>query len=338
MLKKKTLTLIARIIISGIIIYFLCKSTNILDIAESIIKTNHKVWLLGIVLYIAGQLISAYKWKLLTDAVGFKKKLTEHFDYYFIGMFFNLFLPTTVGGDVTKCYYLSKGDPRNRKAPAVYSVLAERYTGVIIIAWMATIMMFLPIGNPVPLHVKLLMAALSVLIIIITPLFPIFCLRFLKRKKWIITMLRDVRVYWDNPRLMLKTLYWSVLFHLLIVAIHITVGSAMGINIPPAYYLIIYPMTAMAGFIPVAFNGIGPREATYIYFFSLLGVKSSTAIAFSIFWFGIVFCSSLIGGLFYIKGKHVPPPEEFDIIEEMEEEADEELVVKENEKTQAVSV
>jgi uncharacterized membrane protein YbhN (UPF0104 family) len=103
-----------------------------------------------------------------------------------------------------------------------------------------------------------------------------------------------------------------VLFHLLIIAIHVTIGQAMGLDIPVAYYFIVYPMSAMAGFIPIAFNGIGPREGTYIYFLSLISIKPSAALAFSIYWFGIVLFSSLIGGLFYIKGKHVPPPEEYE--------------------------
>lgn len=50
----------------------------------------------------------------------------------------------------------------------------------------------------------------------------------------------------------------------------------------------------------------------YIYLLSLIGIKTPMALAFAIFWFGIVLCSSLIGGIFYIKGHH-KPPEEYNI-------------------------
>ncbi|OGH98511.1 MAG: hypothetical protein A2104_05295 [Candidatus Melainabacteria bacterium GWF2_32_7] len=311
--KRRILKLFLRIAISIIFIYFLLRNSNVVEIVESLIETDHKILILGVFLYILGQLLSAYKWKLLAQIAGFQNKLKEYFDYYFIGMFFNLFLPTTVGGDITKCYYLAKGD--SRKAPAVYSVLAERYTGVIVIVWMATIALFSPIGDPVPFEAKAFMGFMSLLTIIITPTFPYLFLPYMKKKKWVRTLLRDIKVYWANPRIFVKALYWSVLFHLLIIAIHVTIGQAMGINIPLAYYFILYPMAAMAGFIPIAFNGIGPREGTYIYFLSLIGIKSSTALAFGIYWFGIVLFSSLIGGIFYIKGKHTPPPEEFENFE-----------------------
>jgi len=307
---KRILKLFLRIAISAVFIYILISNSNVVEIAESLAETDHKILILGVVLYILGQLLSAYKWKLLAQAVGFQNKLKEYFDYYFVGMFFNLFLPTTVGGDITKCYYLAKGE--SRKAPAIYSVLAERYTGVIVIVWMATIALFSPIGNMVPMQPKAFMAFLSFLIIIITPTFPHLFLPYTKKKKWVRTLLRDIKVYWDQPRLFVKALYWSTLFHLLIIAIHFTIGQAMGLDIPLAYYFILYPMAAMAGFIPIAFNGIGPREGTYIYFLALIGIKSSSALVFGIYWLGIVLFSSLIGGIFYIKGKRTAPPEEFE--------------------------
>jgi len=178
--------------------------------------------------------------------------------------------------------------------------------------------MFFPVGDVVPLYIKLLMVALSLFILIATPLFPVVCMNFFKRKNWIRTMLRDVKIYWNSPRLITKALFWSLLFHVLIIAIHFTIGHAMSLDIPIGYYFILYPVSAIAGFVPFTFNGIGPREGAYIYFLSLIGIKSSAAIAFGVFWFGIVLCSSLIGGFFYIKEKHSPPPEEFEFAPEEE--------------------
>lgn len=271
-----------------------------------------------------GQFICAYKWKLLADSMGYKSKLTEYYDYYLVGMFFNLFLPTTVGGDVAKCYYLAKRNPGTRRSPAVYSVLAERFSGVAVIIWMCTIAMFTSLGDPVSWHFKLFMSLLSLAIIIVPPIFPWACRTFFPKNKWVKRMLKDTEVYWSRPDLVFKALYWSILFHILIFCIHIAIGHAMGLKISYAYYLIVYPMTAVAGFIPLSFNGLGPREWTYSHFFALVGIKSSAALAFSIFWFGIVVLSSLIGGIFYIKGKRTPPPEEFEIEEDNDQE---ELVI-----------
>ena len=69
-------------------------------------------------------------------------------------------------------------------------------------------------------------------------------------------------------------------------------------------------------------------RSAYIYFLSLAGVKESDALIFSVFWFGIILCSSLFGGVFYLKGKLMPAPVEF----EPDENDSEEDEPEENEK------
>lgn len=288
------------------------------EIKESLIKTNHAVLIIGVIVYTASQVLNAYKWSLIANTAGFSNKLKEYIDYYFVGLFFNLFLPTTVGGDISKAYYLSKHDPQNRKAPAIYSVIAERYSGTVIIVWLGTFILFTPIGNPVPIWIKAIMSSITALIFIITPAFPAFWMQYFKRKQWVRTMLRDIRAYWSNPKLVVKVVYWSVLYHAVVLGIHMLIGNAMGITVPVKYYIMAYSMAAMAGFLPLSFNGIGPREWAYIYFLSLAGVKSSDALIFSIFWFGITLVTSLFGGIFYLKGQLLPAPTEFDEIEESE--------------------
>lgn len=310
--RNKLLNLIARIAISIIMLLLLITKIDFHEIIKSLINTNHTVLIIGVVIYLLAQFINAYKWKLIANNAGFSNKLREYTDYYFVGLFFNLFLPTTVGGDISKAYYLSKHDLQNRKAPAIYSVLAERYSGVVIIVWVGTIALFMPIGSPVPAVFKILMSMLSILIFIVTPAFPSFWMQYFKRKKWVRTMLRDIRAYWSNPRLVVKVIYWSTMYHMLVLGIHMLLGNAMEINIPVEYYIMAYSMAAMAGFLPVAFNGIGPREWAYVYFLSFAGVKESDALIFSVFWFGIMLFSSLFGAIFYLKGQLLPAPTEFD--------------------------
>lgn len=325
--KSKILKLALRIVFSLIIVAILLFTGDIRDTVETLSKTDHRIWLIGIILYLGSQFLSAYKWKLLAEANGFKNKFKDYLDFYYIGMFFSLFLPTTVGGDVAKCFYLTRSDNRRRKAPAAYSILADRYTGVLVIIWMATLTMFLPVGHVIPLWIKLLMVLFSLSVIVVTPIFPAIWMKYFKRKNWVRTMLRDIRVYWDKPALIATALAWSFVFHLMVILIHVLIGTAIGLNIPTLYYFVVYPMSAIAGFVPFTFNGVGPREAMYVLFLGLVGVNQSQAVAFGALWFVIVFCASLVGGIFYIKGKHTPPPEEFELEDAVDEDdslADEE--------------
>jgi len=299
-LSGKYWKLLLKIIISMLCITFLFSNSDVTETLGFISKSSHIIWLAGILLYLVGQTICAYKWKILANEAGFKGSTRDYIDYYFTGMFFNLFLPTTVGGDAVKCYYLSKNDTENKKAAAIYSVLADRITGVAVLLWLAAFAVFLPVCKAVPLIVKLFIVLLSLGLVIFALLFPVLHSIF-ANKKWIGKFFADISIYWQNHALMAKALTWSLVFHLITILIHVLIGYAIGIKVPVLFYFVIYPMSALAGFLPVSFNGIGPREATYIYFLALVGIKSPAALAFGIFWFGIVLISSLIGGIFYLQ-------------------------------------
>src|SRR5204863_360725 len=63
-------------------------------------------WLLAAGLYYLTQVASSLRWQILARPLGFHRPITQYLSFYFIGMFFNLFLPTSVGGDVVRAWYL----------------------------------------------------------------------------------------------------------------------------------------------------------------------------------------------------------------------------------------
>ena len=65
---------------------------------------------LALVVYLLSQILSAGRWMVLARPLGFEEPFEEIVVYYLIGMFFNLFAPGTVGGDVSRVYYLARND------------------------------------------------------------------------------------------------------------------------------------------------------------------------------------------------------------------------------------
>ena len=310
--KNKKRNLIIRIVISILLLIFFVYKVDIAKTFEFILDTNYYLILLCVVIYLIGQSISAYKWSIISNAIGFNKRFIEYIQYYYIGMFFNLFLPSTIGGDVGKAYYLSKGDTAGRKAPAIYTVLAERFSGLTVLVWLGTIAMMTSIGQSIPFTVKLLFIGLSLSIIIGAPLMPFFMKIVFSEKNWLNrSMMNDILVFWDR-KIVFQCLGWSLIFHSLIIGIHMIISLAMNLEVNILYYCAIYPIVAIIGFIPVAFNGIGVREGAYIYFLGLVNLPESAGLAFGLIWFAIVVIASLIGGIVYVKGHHSPPPKEYE--------------------------
>src|SRR5262245_28334182 len=55
-----------------------------------------------------GQILYAWRWWLLLSAAGLDISLGAAIRSYWIGVFANNFLPSTIGGDATKIYYLGR--------------------------------------------------------------------------------------------------------------------------------------------------------------------------------------------------------------------------------------
>ena len=81
-----------------------------------------------VLLYMAGQAISTLRWRILLAPVHLSTPYLRLLGFYFTGMFFNLFLPTIVGGDAVKALLLARetGAP----ARATMSVFMERNVGL----------------------------------------------------------------------------------------------------------------------------------------------------------------------------------------------------------------
>ncbi len=105
---KATLILVAKLVVSaGLLAFFLSK----IDFSQFWgTLRNADLGYVGVasLAYLVGQAISAMRWTVLSGPLGFHMGLTGMTAYYFIGMFFNLFAPGTVGGDLSKIFYLTR--------------------------------------------------------------------------------------------------------------------------------------------------------------------------------------------------------------------------------------
>ena len=58
----------------------------------------------AVALYLAGQVMSTWRWMLLAYALQLRGAWTDFIRFYFIGMFTNTFVPGLVGGDAARAF------------------------------------------------------------------------------------------------------------------------------------------------------------------------------------------------------------------------------------------
>src|SRR5205823_13782081 len=96
-----------------------------------------ELWLAALALLALAQVVSAFRWQLLARPLGFRRSLGQYTGFYFVGMYFNLLLPTSVGGDVVRAWYLD--GKSGRKLAAFLSVLVDRFSRLLILLFLACV-------------------------------------------------------------------------------------------------------------------------------------------------------------------------------------------------------
>jgi uncharacterized membrane protein YbhN (UPF0104 family) len=260
-------------------------------------------WVGALVLFIATQIVSAYRWQVVARPLGFRQALPEFAGYYFIGMFFNLFLPTSVGGDVVRAWYLDGGT--RRRLSAFLSAFVDRFSGLLFLLGVACAATpFCPPGLPRWICYSVwATGACALLGLVLLPSVARWTGRFARIRR----LSQDARLYLHHPRL----LVWSGVLSFVIQAANIVVvwmvGQALNVPMTWTYYCIFVPMVTLLTLIPVSLNGMGVREGGTVLFLAPLGIAEGTALSLAFLTFAVYSAASLLGGGVYLFGRFPTP-------------------------------
>ncbi len=253
-------------------------------------------------MYILSQVLSSTRWYLLARILGFKSRWLTYLNYYFSGMFFNLFLPTSIGGDVIKVFFISRGGGGREKVLATYSVLADRFFGLAALMLLGAGAVLLHDGIFPEIFYDLLLCAGTgvILVLCFMPLFEKLIGGHLGE-----TVRRAIQVllvFWRYPAVLAAGIGFSLIIQTLCIMMCVLAGQAMAIQVPVSFYFAAFPLVALMTMLPVSFNGIGIREGGFVYFLGLQGVPAGQAVMLSLVFFAVQVAASLVGGIVYSSG------------------------------------
>ncbi|MGH7852781.1 MAG: lysylphosphatidylglycerol synthase transmembrane domain-containing protein [Candidatus Binatia bacterium] len=316
--KPVIIFLLKLLVSAGLIGYFLSR-IDIEQFLATFAAANFSYIVLALGVYLVAQGISAVRWTALARPLGIKTPFKDLIQYYLIGMFFNLFAPSTVGGDVTRVYYLVKDEEAHAKGRAVttvhaaMSVLMDRAIGMVVLVWLgaSALLIFPNYAVPQTARTATFLLALGLLAgALFTPVLK----RFLPEDGHQLAVklrlaLRSYRLHWGA---LLAAALLSLTVHLIQAWMHTVMGRALGLEVPFSFCLIVYPLVGTFAAIPISLNGLGLREGGYIFLLAVIGIGTEQGIAFGILLFLIVALDSLIGGLLFLfqrKSRQIEQPE-----------------------------
>lgn len=307
---RKKIFLALKIFVSVFLLVFLFKQADTNKVLEIMRSMDITLFLFAISLYALSQIVSAFRWSLFLPHADIHLPFLKLVSLYYIGMFFNMFLPTIIGGDVVKSYYLYKFSGKGGNSIA--SVFLDRFTGfsaLVTIAFVSIIIGYRYVKD----------TSIPLLVITLTGAFLLTSLIIWNRSlhKWALVLIDKIRLlginekfeslynavmlYKGEPQVLLKAFLISFVVQIKGVVIFYLISRGFGLNVSIGYFFMFVPIAVSISMIPISLSGLGLREGAFVYLFSKVGMTSAQALSISLAGFAIMVLLGLVGGVEYIR-------------------------------------
>jgi glycosyltransferase 2 family protein len=303
--KTRSLLLnLGRIVLSIALLAWILSTAGLAQLAEVARRADLRLYGLALAVAFAGICVRSLRWQWLLKAVGANVPFRRVVYLYFIGSFFNTFLPTGFGGDVVRVLEIGPGATSDQAAG---TALVDRLTGFIILFVLALVT--LPFSyRRLPPNLTVLISLMAVAVLGGSAL--LFEGRLLRRLTvWLPRSLSLAGDAWIGKtyavitacgrRGVVGALFWSLVFNLLQVFANVLVARALGVTVSAWVFFMIVPLATAVLLVPISISGFGVREGLYVALFGQLGVGAALALALSLATYALDFSTGLFGGLVY---------------------------------------
>lgn len=313
---QKQIILLLKFIITGGLAYFLFHEIQAMPGIESErlqqILGNLKWGYLFLALFavLLSNVFGAAQWHILLLRQGIKMSYEEVARIYFMGLFFNNFMPGNVGGDIKRIADI-RIESGEKLGAGFVATIFDRLFGLFFLNALALGVGFLffiwdPAKSPY------LLPSFGVFVGFCVVFAGLFSRRIGKafEKVYIrwapalvtakIAGIRERFHLFRTPKLWLQVLIISALTQILRVSVHWLCGLAIGVDIPISWYFYFIPIVAVITAIPISIGGFGVREASAAYLFGLVGVLAMDSVIIQLFAYIVGLTVSLLGGLEFL--------------------------------------
>ncbi len=265
--------------------------------------------------------IGAWRWNQLLRAQGVAMRTRSLMASWLVALFFNNFLPSNIGGDVARIADTTR--PAGSGTLATTVVLVDRglgLLGLMLVAAVADSSEYWRTGGaegivgPSALWIALAVLAVAATLPFVAPdrvglLFrPI---RFL-HPEWIEARVERIvealHRFRSVPMALGSGLAGAVAVQVALVALYWAIARSMQVTVAVSDLAVIVPMSLVVQMLPVSLNGLGVREATFVFCFRQLGLPLEWGLLLSFVGAVLALLVSLAGAVIYAVRRPQPEP------------------------------
>ena len=309
---KSALSTIVKLLVSVALIALFLRQIDLVDVKDAA-GSARPIYLLGaVLLFTLSNLLGALQWRELLKVQSIELPVGRIVSLYFVGVFFNNFLVSNIGGDAVRVYDLNRLTGEGSRGFA--ATFLDRFVGLSVLILFSLIAFSLnpELWSP---SITVPMAAL------VSVLAGILAFGFSRRLSAFVISVAE-RVAPDGMLDLLKRIrdgflayrheYATILRVLVIasgvqlsrIAVYYAVGQGMGLSPGFDHFLVFIPLIAIVAAVPISFGGIGVRENLGAVLFGRVGVEPAAALAMMFLGYLAGIVASLAGGISFVFRKY----------------------------------
>jgi uncharacterized protein (TIRG00374 family) len=308
-MKKQRITFVIKLLISSGLIFFLYRKVDFGEII-SMVSNIDKILLLvlfGILFF--NTVISTLKWKILLLADDIHLPFRNLLSSYMIASFFNIFLPSNIGGDAYRIVDIAKQS--SKPVHTFASVFIDRLSGFLALAIMGFV--FPLAGCGMLEDSRVLFVPLAVFVVIVVMIWALYNQKLLrwglritriekigKISSMVDQFLESVTAYKEKQGVIAKIMGVSFVFQFTVITFVYLLSTTIGFNIPFLYFCMFVPLISLLEAVPASIYGVGFRDAGYVLFFTQVGRTREDALMMALLYVAVTLLYALIGGIIFV--------------------------------------
>jgi len=271
---SKTLTTLLKVGLSFGLLYLVLRKIPLSELLGLWTTLNTPYFLIGAFLFLASQVLSAKRLESFFKRSGFDLSFKSNLELYFLGMFYNFFIPGGIGGDAYKIYLLNKTFSWNVKKLS-FSVLNDRISGLVALLTIGILLCLVLFPAYWPVILTALIVGLLLYFYFLKRFFPVF------------------------QNLYFKGLLYSLGIQSLQVASFLFLLVSLGPSSSYIPYALLFLISSILSLI--SFAGIGIREMLFLKASSIFQFDPSISVSASLLFTAVTAFFALVGIFFQLR-------------------------------------
>ena len=305
---KRTLFWIAKATVSVGLLVLLFTSTDTSAFLAQLSGVDGKWIGFALVCQVVITALSAWRWRRLLAVQSVNASWALLGRSFLIANFANNFMPSNIGGDFVRVAHTA-GMTRST-AVAATVVVTDRALGFLAMMLVASVGALVATfrGLEIPGAGYLWFTFSFVLGVTSVLLARPFLLGTIRQRlplpSWLAPHLErlsgTLARFQSDPRALATVFCGAVIVQLVLTGFYVCVAYGLMIPLSLAGAVVIVQVSRAIQMLPISLNGFGVREATFVYFFSRLGLGRAEALALSLAGVAIVMLYSLSGAVLLV--------------------------------------